>query len=71
MGAMTVSPAYGRDYNSKAAALADWAAGKDFVVCDPFHGAPGAYINKADADCAGLQIKLRYKRLTQAVMVPT
>lgn len=27
---MTVLPAYGRDYKSKDAVLADWLAGKDF-----------------------------------------
>lgn len=27
---MTVLPAYGRDYKSKKAVLADWLAGKDF-----------------------------------------
>ena len=27
---MTVLPAYGRDYKSKKAVLADWHAGKDF-----------------------------------------
>lgn len=29
---MTVIPAYGRDYKSKAAAIADWQAGKDFRI---------------------------------------
>jgi hypothetical protein len=29
---MTVTPAYGRDYKSKAAALADWNAGLDVWI---------------------------------------
>ena len=29
---MTLLPAYGRDYKSKAAVLADWNAGKDFRI---------------------------------------
>lgn len=32
MRSITLSPAYGRDYKSKAALLADWEAGKDFVL---------------------------------------
>lgn len=31
---MNVSPGYGRQYKSKKAALADWLAGKDFIVED-------------------------------------
>jgi len=29
---MTIQPANGRDYKSKAAVLADWTGGKDFRV---------------------------------------
>lgn len=43
---MTVSGAYGRDYRSAKAALADWNAGKDFQMRDVFSG--GSYVNKAD-----------------------
>ena len=31
---LTVTPAYGRDYTSKKAALEDWNAGKDFLVAN-------------------------------------
>jgi len=34
MRSITISPAYGRDYTSKAKALADWDANKDFVIQD-------------------------------------
>lgn len=40
---MTVTPAYGRDYKSKAAALADWNDGKDFV-----DARSGRYLSKRD-----------------------
>jgi hypothetical protein len=30
----TVTPAYGRDYKSKAAAFKDWEDGKDFILND-------------------------------------
>lgn len=36
---LTLVPAYGRDYKSKAALLADWEAGKDFLASGiPVHG---------------------------------
>lgn len=59
----TAVPAYGRNYKSKAAALADWHAGKDFR-CEP----QGCYVTKAEA--AGLTVNLRYDRLTKVVAVP-
>ena len=58
MATMTIVGAYGRDYKSKAAALADWNAGKDFKV----YGGPA--INKEDADRAGVTVRIRYKALT-------
>jgi hypothetical protein len=68
---MQATPAYGRDYKSKKEVLAAWAAGKDFIVqdiMDPWDGKP---INLEDARNAGLKsINLRYKRLTQVVVVP-
>lgn len=42
---MIVSGAYGRDYKSKAAAVADWDAGKDFVIRS-FGPDSGRYVNK-------------------------
>jgi hypothetical protein len=31
---MTLTPAYGRDYQSAKAVKADWEANKDFVIAD-------------------------------------
>lgn len=43
---LTVTGAYGRDYKTAAAAVADWLAGKDFLILTPgYH----SYINLADA----------------------
>lgn len=39
---LEVAPAYGRDYNSVDALLADWNANKDFKILS------GPYINKSD-----------------------
>ena len=60
----TVVPAYGRDYRSKAAALADWNARKDFR-CEP----QGCYITKDEANAAGLVINLKYDRLLKVVVI--
>jgi hypothetical protein len=60
MPTYTLTGAYGRDYTSRAAALADWNAGKDFRV----YGS-GPVVNKADADAAGLTVRIRYDRLTR------
>lgn len=55
-----VTPAYGRDYKSKAQALADWFAGKDFVL-----GLTGQYISKRDAE--GMSIWVRYDKQRKLV----
>lgn len=59
-----VSPAYGRDYKSGKEARADWNAGKDFR-CEP----QGCYINKREADEAGITVEIRYKRLMELIIV--
>ena len=67
MRSLTVTPAYGRDYKSKKAALADWNSGLDFVVQDyKLHG----YINNADAKRVDVdQIHIRYNDRTQLTVV--
>jgi len=58
---MTISPAYGRDYKSKAEVLEDLRAGKDFIVHEP-HGS--AYINLEGLLHAGVEeVNVRYKKL--------
>jgi hypothetical protein len=57
---LTVIAAYGRAYNSKAAIWSDWSDGKDFQIVSV--GADnGRYVNKEDADRAGLAcVLVRY-----------
>ena len=55
-----VTPAYGRDYKNKAQAVADWFAGKDFVL-----GLTGQYISKRDAE--GMSIWVRYDKQRKLV----
>lgn len=64
---ITLIPAYGRDYTSKKAVLADWNAGKDFVVAS-YGPDDGKYVNKEDAP-RGATLNIRYKRLTQICVV--
>jgi len=54
---MTISGAYGRDYKGRAAIVADWNAGKDFVIRDVFHG-DGSYVNRQDV--RGEAVTVRY-----------
>lgn len=60
----TLTPAYGRDYKSAAAAIKDFEGGKDFQ----YHkGVDTGYVGKSDfAD--GAKVKIRYNRITDAVM---
>ena len=68
---ITIGPAYGRDYPSKAKALADWDANKDFVIHDMFAG--GTYLNKQQAPDLirdGItSVILRYHMMTKVVVI--
>lgn len=62
---VTVIPAYGRDYKSKAAAIADWHAGKDFQI----YGS-NSYINIADAMMYDVtSVTIRYHQMTRVVVM--
>lgn len=72
MKSMTVVPAYTRDYQSQAAVLADWNAGKDFMISDISAGRDdGRYINKRDsaAYLPGVTIRVRYNRLADVLYI--
>ena len=56
---MTISGAYGRDYKGRAAIVADWNAGKDFII-RTFGPDDGRYINRQDAAGMG-SVTVRYK----------
>lgn len=67
---MTLTPAYGRDYKSKKAALVDFNDGMDFIIADissPWDGKP---VNKEQLVGEGIrEVNIRYKRLTQIAVV--
>ncbi len=58
-------PAYGRDYTSQKAVLADWNAGKDWQ--DPMSG---RYANIHDFVDGHEIPMLRYAKLTKVVIPP-
>ncbi len=58
-------PAYGRDYKSKAEVMADWKAGKDFLIQDM---QLSGYVNKADKP-TDMVLNVRYKKLTMVCVI--
>ena len=61
----TLTPAYGRDYKSKAAAIADFDNGRDFI-----EAASGRYVSRCDAIGAGVrEVNIRYKALRSVCVV--
>lgn len=58
---MTLQPAHGRDYKSKAEILRDLASGKDFRLADIMSG--GGYANYQDLIQSGQrEVNVRYQR---------
>jgi hypothetical protein len=55
-------PAYGRDYKSKSAVLADWLAGKDFI-----DSRTGRYLSIRDAKEYALEVWIRYDKQRKIV----
>ena len=65
MSNITLTPAYGRDYKSGKAAKEDYNNGVDFILNawgNPYDGKP---INKEQVDQAGLNVSLRFNKLTK------
>lgn len=67
---MHLVPAYGRDYKSQAAVLADFNAGKDFKIADISSPYDGAYVNKEQIVKDGIKrVTIRYKQLRSVMSV--
>lgn len=64
---MTLIPAYGRDYKSKKAVLADFDAGKDFIIASFDSQYDGKPVNKEQL--AGKLVKIRYNGLRSEVLL--
>ncbi len=63
----TLTPAYGRDYKSQAAIIADLKAGKDFVFNCFGHADDGRYVNleQLQPERGSRMVRVRYARLTK------
>ena len=69
METLTLTPAYGRDYSSKAAVQDDWRAGKDFIIANAFHKYDGKPINKPQADEIPTTVHIRYNKLRRIAVI--
>lgn len=71
MARITLTPAYGRDYTSKAAVVRDFAAGKDFIFhCfgDRYDGKP---VNREQlVELGTVTVSVRYNGLRSTAEVP-
>lgn len=64
---VTVTPAYGRDYNSAKAAKADFNAGKDFILRDMMSPWDGKPVGKSDL--VGKTVNIRYAKERKVTVV--
>ncbi len=65
-----LTPAFGRDYKSKAEVLAAFNAGQDFIISDFGHPSDGRPINRPQIQKDGhRQVQIRFKRLTAVAML--
>jgi hypothetical protein len=62
---ITVVPAYGRDYSKAVDVLADFNAGKDFIIQD--FSLPAVPVNKPQFQ-AGVRVNIRYAKLRKVVV---
>lgn len=63
----TLTPAYGRDYKSKAKVKTDWDNGKDFIIADMFHPYDGKPSNKEQWQ--GQSVSILFDKLTKTVQL--
>lgn len=66
--ALTVVPAYGRDYKSASTAQADWWNGKDFAIVSVNHRG-GTYVSCQDLEGKNYEITIRYGSLRKLTIV--
>ena len=67
---MTLTPAYGRDYKSKAAIHADLSAGKDFTIADISSPYDGSYVNLHQLlESGNRTVTVRYRALQSVCVV--
>ena len=64
----TLTPAYGRDYTSKKAAIKDFREGKDFILNDIMSRWDGKPCSIRDLK-KGDSVKIRYGKLRKVMVV--
>ena len=67
---LTLTPAYGRDYKSKKAAIADWKANKDFIIANidnMYSGKPVSRQNLVDSNVS-TKVMIRYRKLQSVTL---
>ena len=64
---VTITPAYGRDYNTGTKAIADYDAGKDFILRS--FNMPDKPINKPQCVAENMQVTIRYDNNRKTVTV--
>ena len=62
---VSLTPAYGRDYATKRSALADYNAGKDFML--RVFDQPERLINKSQCQAEGFNVTIYFFRNTKSV----
>ncbi len=68
MARHTLSPAYGRDYKSKAKVLIDWNGEKDFLIEDFSSEWCGKPANRQQFK-PGDVINIRYQNMTKVMVI--
>jgi len=67
---MTLVPAYGRDYRSRAAVEADFARDRDFLIADARSRWDGKPINRSQIVGEGVrEVRIRYAKLRRVAVV--
>ena len=69
MVSITLTPAYGRDYDSAEEAKQDFFANKDFILNDIFDPWNGRPINKSQITTVTTEVRIRYKNLTRVTVI--
>ena len=62
MNTITLIPAYGRDYHSRAKVLEDWEANKDFIIADISHPYSDKPVNRSEIVSRepNVSVRIRY-----------
>lgn len=73
MPSLILTPAYGRDYKSKAETLAAFHSEKDFIIQSALPGYAGLYCSKRDLAAFILDgfthLEIRYRKMTLCIFI--